>query len=71
MAREDTRTLALAFNLFALPIVRAGRWLSRTFSSINLFVFVLDFIIETPFKLLLHFSDTFVSFLREKQEDVY
>ena len=71
VSREDTRTLALAFNLFALPIVRAGRWLSRTFSSINLFVFVLDFIIETPFKLLLHFSDTFVSFLREKQEDVY
>src|SRR3989338_7983732 len=71
VAREDTRTLTLAFNLFALPIVRAGRWLSRTFSSINLFVFVLDFIIETPFKLLLHFSDTFVSFLREKQEDVY
>ena len=71
VTREDTRTLALAFNLFALPIVRAGRWLSRTFSSINLFVFVLDFIIETPFKLLLHFSDTFVSFLKEKQEDVY
>lgn len=71
VAREDTRTIALAFNLFALPIVRAGRWLSRKFSSINLFVFILDFIIETPFKLLLHFSDTFVSFLREKQEDVY
>lgn len=71
VVREDTRTIALAFNLFALPIVRAGRWLSRTFSSINLFVFILDFIIETPFKLLLHFSDTFVSFLREKQEDVY
>lgn len=71
VARDDTRTTALAFNLFSLPIVRAGRWLSRTFSSINLFVFILDFIIETPFKLILHFSDTFVSFLREKQEDVY
>jgi len=71
VAVEDDRTIALAFNLFTLPIVRAGRWLSRKFSSINLFAFVLDFIIETPFKLLLHISDAFVSFLKEKQEDTY
>ncbi|MCR4311382.1 MAG: hypothetical protein NUV54_02335 [Candidatus Taylorbacteria bacterium] len=71
VAKEDSRTVALAFNLFALPIIRAGRWLSRTFSSINVFVFVLDFIIETPFKLVLHLGDAFVSFLKEKQEDVY
>lgn len=71
VVKENSKTVALAFNLFALPIVRAGRWLSRKFSSINLFVFVLDFIIETPFKLLLHIGDAFVSFLKEKQEDVY
>lgn len=71
VATEDDRVVTLAFNLFALPIVRAGKWLSRKFSSINLFAFILDFIIETPFKLMLHFSDAFVSFLKEKQEDVY
>lgn len=71
VAREDNRTIALAFNLFALPIVQAGRWLSRKFSSINVFVFVMDFIIETPFKLMLQFADAFVSFLKERQEDVY
>ena len=71
VAKEDDRIITLAFNLFALPIVRAGKWLSRKFSSINLFAFVLDFIIETPFKMLLHISDAFVSFLKEKQEDTY
>ncbi|MES2087511.1 MAG: hypothetical protein V4467_00805 [Patescibacteria group bacterium] len=68
---EEDRIVTMMFNLFALPIVQAGKWLSRKFSSINLFAFVLDFIIETPFKLLLQFSDAFVSFLKEKQEDVY
>ena len=69
--RGDDRTASMVFNLFTLPIIRAGKWLSRKFSSINLFAFVLDFIIETPFKLLLHFSDSFMFFLREKQDDVY
>lgn len=68
---EDDKIMNLIFNLFALPIIRMGRWLSQTFSSINLFVFVLDFIIETPFKLMLKFSDAFLSFLKDKQEDVY
>lgn len=71
VAKDDDRVFTLAFNLFALPIVRAGKWLSRKFSSINLFAFILDFIIETPFKLVLHISDAFVSFLKEKQEDTY
>ncbi|MBI2476143.1 MAG: hypothetical protein HYV67_02785 [Candidatus Taylorbacteria bacterium] len=71
VAKEEDRVFTLAFNLFALPILRAGKWLSRKFSAINLFAFVLDFIIETPFKFLLQFSDAFVSFLKEKQEDVY
>lgn len=71
VATEDDRLFTMAFNLFALPIVRAGKWLSRKFSSINLFAFILDFIIETPFKIILQFSDAFVSFLKEKQEDVY
>ena len=71
VSKENDKLFSLLFNLFALPIIRAGKWLSRKFSSINVFVFVLDFIIETPFKFLLHFSDSFVSFLKEKQEDVY
>lgn len=68
---EDNRVSMLLFTIFTLPIIRAGKWLSRTFSSINVFVFVMDFIIETPFKFLLKFSDAFMTFLKDKQEDVY
>ena len=61
----------LLWRILTLPIVRAGRWLSRTFSSINIFVFFMDFIIETPFKLVLGLTEAFVSFLREKEEEIY
>ena len=49
---------------------RAGEWLSRTFSSINVFVLILDFIIETPFKRLLNFVNQFLMYLREKGEAI-
>lgn len=70
VATQD-RALMLLWRIITLPIIRAGRWLSRTFSSINVFVFLMDFIIETPFKLVLSLLDSFVSFLREKEEEIY
>ncbi|MFH1671720.1 MAG: hypothetical protein ABH889_03050 [Candidatus Portnoybacteria bacterium] len=66
---ESDNILSLLWNFLAIPIVRTGRWLTRRFSSINIFVFVMDFIIEIPFKLILGTFDSFVSFLKEKIED--
>jgi hypothetical protein len=66
---SEERISALLWNIFTLPIVKAGRWLSQTFSSINVFVFVMDFLVEAPFKLFLSIGDAFTSFLREKQEE--
>lgn len=63
-------TFAILAGVLAVPIVRVGEWLSRTFSSINVFVLILDFIIETPFKKLLHFSNEFLLYLREKGEEI-
>ncbi len=61
---------SVLWGVFTLPIIRAGRWLNRKFSSVNIFVFLLDFIIEAPFKLLLEILDSFISFLKEKKEEV-
>ncbi|MBI2610331.1 hypothetical protein HYW60_00120 [Candidatus Kaiserbacteria bacterium] len=67
---REQGTIAIILGVFAVPIVRAGEWLSRTFSSINVFVIILDFIIETPFKRLLHFANQFLIYLREKGEEI-
>ncbi len=68
---HSERTLSLIVSVLALPIIRAGRWLSRTFSTLNIFVLILDFVIETPFKLLLNFTNQFLLYLREKAEEIY
>lgn len=68
---EKEGILALLGNLLAMPIVRTGRWLSTRFASMNIFVFLLDFILETPFKFVLGTFDSFITFLKEKGEDPY
>ena len=56
--------------LLAVPVIETGRWLSQKFSSLNIFVLILDFIIEMPFKKILHFSDAFIFYLRDKAEEI-
>jgi hypothetical protein len=67
---QNQGALSLIASVLAIPIVRTGRWLSQTFSSINIFVLIMDFIIETPFKRLLNFSNQFLAYLREKAEEL-
>lgn len=68
---EEENLISLLWNFTTIPIIRTGRWLSEKFSSINIFVFTMDFVIETPFKLILGTFDSFVSFLKETKEDLY
>ncbi|MEA3463483.1 MAG: hypothetical protein U9R14_00125, partial [Patescibacteria group bacterium] len=44
-------------DFFYTPIVAAGKWLSEKFSRINLFIFILDFIIEAPFKIFVEITE--------------
>jgi len=57
-------------NVLALPIVNAGRWMSQSFSAINFVVFLLDFVVETPLKFILNFSNEFISYLKERVEEI-
>ena len=68
---NDEKFLPFLWDLFTLPIITLGRWLSIKFESINIFVFILDFIIETPFKMVLHFLDQFSKFIKEKKDEFY
>lgn len=69
IASPNENTASLLWNFFTIPVIHAGRWLSQKFAAINVFVFVLDVIIETPFKIMLGTFDSFLSFLKEKEED--
>lgn len=51
-----------------LPIAQIGRRLTEGFAQINIFLFILDFVIETPFKSLFSFFEQWFFFLHTKRE---
>ena len=69
--REKQGTLGMVWSLFAFPIVRTGQWISVRFSRINIFVFLLDFLVEMPFKAFLGVFDASLSFIKEQRVDTY
>lgn len=63
--------LSFLIDFFSLPIVYAGRWLSTKFKKINVFAFVMDYIIEAPFKIFIATFEDWLGFLKDKKEGMY
>jgi len=61
----------LILDFFYIPIVSFGKWLSENFSKVNVFVFVLDFIIEAPFKIFVEIAEEWTKYVRERKEGIY
>ncbi len=53
-----------------MPIIRVGRRLSEGLSQINIFLYVFDYLIETPFKQLFGFLEQWFFFLQTKREEL-
>ncbi len=70
VAVRDT-LIGFVVDFFTLPIVAFGKWLSITFDKINIFVFILDYLFEIPFKTLLKVIEDWFSFLKEKKDEMY
>ncbi len=69
VARHDS-TLGFIIDLFSMPVIRAGRWISLKSPKINVLLFFFDFIIETPYKTLVEIFDELTKFIREKKEEL-
>jgi hypothetical protein len=57
-------------NFFYVPIVSMGKWLSESFSQINVFIFFMDFIIEAPFKILVEMFEQWTAYVKERKEGI-
>lgn len=62
--------LGTLVTLLFIPIVRVGRWISMHSSKINVFIFVMDFIIETPFKIFVRIFEDLIIFVKEKRDEM-
>jgi len=62
--------LTFLLDLFYMPIIWVGRWLSRNVSKINVFIFLFDFIIEAPFKVLVEVAEDWTRYVRERRDNL-
>ncbi|HNU90172.1 MAG TPA: hypothetical protein PKJ11_02420, partial [bacterium] len=58
------------FDLFSLPVISVGKYLSEKFNKINVFAFFLDFIIETPFKFLVNMAEDWTNYVNERKNQI-
>lgn len=63
-------TLGTVSDILFLPIIRAGRWIAMRAPRVNIFLFFLDYIIEAPFKSAIRLIEGWLSYLREKREEI-
>lgn len=77
--RQVTRELSLAekesiftpvIDFFFMPILSLGKYFSQEIARLNFFIFIFDFIIEAPFKLLFEVVEEWISFVRKRKEEI-
>jgi hypothetical protein len=66
--RENIFSFIMDF--FYVPIIEAGQWLNEKFSRLNFFVFILDFIIEAPFKIFVDIAEEWTKYVKERKEEI-
>lgn len=67
-ARENI--VGFLIDFFSVPIVATGKWLSGKFARLNVFAFILDFIIEAPFKIFVEIAEQWTRYVRERKEEL-
>lgn len=59
---------SIMFDFFFMPFIQIGRRLTLAVSQINIFLFIIDYIIEAPFKGIVAFFEQWLLFLRTQRE---
>jgi hypothetical protein len=62
--------VSFVVDLFFMPIVQLGQWLSTRLSNINVFVYVLDFFIEAPFKTFVEIFEEWIYYVKEEKDKI-
>ncbi|PKM88859.1 hypothetical protein CVU83_00985 [Candidatus Falkowbacteria bacterium HGW-Falkowbacteria-2] len=57
-------------DLFYMPIIMAGKWLSQNASKVNVFIFIFDFIIEAPFKIIVDVAEEWTKYIKERKDNM-
>ncbi|MDP1709295.1 MAG: hypothetical protein Q8L21_00200, partial [Candidatus Komeilibacteria bacterium] len=58
------------WGFMTIPILHAGKWMSGKFAQLNIFIFILDFVIEAPFKSFIKITEEWMNFVHEKKDEI-
>ena len=61
----------ILIDLFSLPIILVGKWLSAQWVRYNVIVVLINFLIEMPFQSFVEFLEQWRAFLKEKKEEIH
>ncbi|MFA6896744.1 MAG: hypothetical protein WCQ96_00440 [Patescibacteria group bacterium] len=70
VVQQKEGTVGFITDLFFMPILQMGKWLSAEMSNINVFVYILDFIIEAPFKTFVDIFEEWIYYLKEEKDKI-
>lgn len=68
--KEKDSVLTPVYDFFMIPLVSVGKWLSSEISKINVLIFIFDFLIEAPFKVLFEVIEEWIGFLKHRKEEM-
>jgi hypothetical protein len=67
---EKTGVLSPFMDLFFMPILSLGKFFSNELSRLNFLIFIFDFIIEAPFKLIFEIIEEWISFVKKRKDEI-
>lgn len=57
-------------DFFSLPFLQMGKWLTEKLAKANVFLLLIDLLIEAPLKKLLEFLEIWIRFVRQKKQEI-
>jgi len=67
---EKSGLFSPVIDFFFMPILSIGKFLSGGLAKLNFFIFIFDFLIEAPFKLIFEVVEEWISFVRKRKEEI-
>lgn len=69
--KEKETFLQSIIDLFSLPIIQVGRWLSNQWAKYNAVAVLFNSLLDMPFQFFVEFLEQWRSFLKEKKEKIH
>lgn len=68
--REKDTFFRPFIDFFFMPFLSVGKFFSANLARINIFGFLFDFFIEAPFKIIIEVIEEWITFVRNKREEI-